>query len=361
MTKSIYIYITLLILGISFQSCADDVLGGMESIPTAFGKVNEVTVLSDQMMWDGPVGDTLDFYYTGAFPVTPTPEPLLDLRHFNHDQITHSTVFKHYRNYIILANLGDRESKMTQMVVQDIGQEKYRQAMKDPSFNSIVGKNKWAKGQILIYLFAPTESQLMDVIKAKLPDILQRVYAHDYEQIKANTYSAGENVIAKNALKEIANLDAEIPSEFALAKKSLNDRMIWLRKDDNQSIQSVVVRTIPYESDSQFGKEEIIGLVEDFGSKHIEGDKLLVNDRDLPTYEFVKSTEDRYSKELRGIWETEKSYMGGPYIAYLIKEKDSNQLIFTMSFIYAAGSPKRNLLQRMEVIMNSIKGMQETN
>jgi hypothetical protein len=201
----------------------------------------------------------------------------------------------------------------------------------------------------------------MDIIKAKLPDILQRVYAHDYEQIKANTYSAGENVIAKNTLKEIANLDAQIPSEFALAKKSLNDRMIWLRKDDNQSIQSVVVRTIPYESDSQFGKEEIIGLVEDFGSKHIEGDKLLVNDRDLPTYELVKSTEDRYSKEIRGIWETEKSYMGGPYIAYLIKEKDSNQLIFTMSFIYAAGSPKRNLMQRMEVIMNSIKGMQETN
>ena len=361
MTNKLIIYCLLILVSVQFQSCADDVFGSVESIPTAFGKVNEVTVLSEQHMWDGPVGDTLDFYYTGAFPITPTPEPMLDLRHFNHDQITQSTVFKHYRNYIILANLGDQNSKMTQMVIQDIGQEKYRKALKDPNFNTIVGKNKWAKGQILIYLFAPTESQLIDVIKLKFPDVVQRIYAHDYDQIVANTFTAGDNVIAQNALKEVVNLEGKIPSEFLLAKKSLKDQLIWFRKDDRESIQSLVVRKIPYTTDEQFDKANIIKLIEDFGSKHIEGDRMLVNDRDLPTYEFIKSSDEKYVKELRGIWETEKSYMGGPYIAHLVKDKNSDDLYFLFSFIYAAGSPKRNLLQRMEVIMNGLKEISVTN
>lgn len=347
-------YIFILISFAILQSCANDVTTNSESIPPAFGKVNEVTVLCDQSMWEGPVGDSLDFLYTAAFPITPTPEPMLDLRHFNYDQITQSIVFKHYRNYIILANLGDRESKMTKMVIQDIGEEKYRKALKDPSFNSIVGKNKWARGQILIYLFAPTESQLIDAARQKLPDIVQRVYAHDFEQIFANTFSAGENVVAQNTLKEITGFNGKVPSEFVVAKKSIKEQLIWLRKDDRESIQNVIVKSIPYTSDKQFEKAEMISLIEDFGKKHIDEDILLVNDRDLPTYEFVKNLDGKYTKEIRGIWETEKSFMGGPYIAYLTKDANSDNLIFSFAFIYAPGSPKRNLVQRMEVIMNSI-------
>ncbi len=359
MRQTILVIITFLAFQGIFVSCADDVIGNMDTVANSFGKVNEVTVLADQQLWEGPVGDTLDFYYTGAYPITPTPEPMLDLRHFNFDQISGRQVFKHYRTYLVLADLGDKESEITKMVIQDIGQEKYRKALKDPSFNSIVGKNKWAKGQILIYLFAPTKSQLIDALKTKYPDIIQRIYSHDYEQILANTFAGKESVIAQNSIKEILNFTSRVPNEFEIAKQSINDKMVWLRKDDEKSIQSVVVRSIPYEDDAQFDKDNIIALIEDFGSKHIEDNKLLVNDRDLPTYEYIKNKEDRYVKELRGIWELDKGYMGGPYIAYLVKEPGSDNLIFTFSFIYAAGSKKRNLMQRMEVIMNEISNIVE--
>lgn len=359
MRHTILIIFAFILTLVTFTSCADDVMGNMDSVASSFGKVNEVTVLADQQLWDGPVGDSLDFYYTGAYPITPTPEPMLDLRHFNYDQISGRQVFKHYRTYLILADLGDKESEITKMVIQDIGQEKYRKALKDPSFNSIVGKNKWAKGQILIYVFAPTKSQLIDALKVKYPDVIQRIYSHDYEQILANTFAGKESVIAQNSIKEILNFTSRVPNEFVVAKQSISDKMVWLRKDDNESIQSVVVRSIPYTDDAQFSKENIINLIEDFGSNHIEDNRLLVNDRDLPTYEYIKNKDDRYVKELRGIWELEKGYMGGPYIAYLVKEPGSDNLIFTFSFIYAAGSKKRNLMQRMEVIMNEIGSISE--
>lgn len=355
----IFLLISLVFIG---TSCADDIMSAHSSIPPSFGKVNELTVLTDQKMWDGHVGDTLDYYYTGAFPITPTPEPMLDLRHFNHYEITKSTVFKHYRSYIILANLEDKESPMTQMVIQDIGEEKYRKAMKDPNFNSIVGKNKWAKGQILIYLFAPTESQLLDVLKAKLPDVVERVYEHDLKQIEANTYASGEHVIAQNTIMEMMQVSARIPKDFEIAKKSLKDNMIWLRKDVlDKSIENIVIRTIPYTSEKQFEVDSIIALFEDFGKKHIVENVIQVNDRDLPTYEYVRDEENKYSKEIRGIWESTTSFMGGSYIAYLIKDSSSENLIFAMSFIYAPGEAKRNLIQRNDMILRQLMSIPENN
>ena len=108
-----YKYLILFFSILFLSSCADDMVRQFDSIPSAFGKVNEVTILADQQMWDGPLGDTMDYYYTGAFPITPTPEPMLDLRHFNHNEISRSTVFKHYRSYIILANLSKKDSEIT--------------------------------------------------------------------------------------------------------------------------------------------------------------------------------------------------------------------------------------------------------
>ena len=306
-------------------------------------------------MWEGAVGDTLDFYYTGAFPITPTPEPMLDLRHFNYYEISKSTVFKHYRSYILLANLGDKESPMTQMIIKDIGEENYRKAMKNPNFNSIVGKNKWAKGQILIYMFAPSESQLIDVIKDKLPDVVERVYEHDLKQIKANTFASGENVIAQNTIMEMMQVSSKIPQDFEIAKKSLSQNMIWLRKDiADESIENIVIRSIPYYSEKQFETDSIIALINAFGSQHIDENEIAVNDRDLPTYEYIRDENTQYMKEIRGIWESTKKFMGGPYIAYLIKDKESDNLTFAMSFIFAPGERKRDLIQRNDIIIRQL-------
>lgn len=359
-----YIVYILFFCAVGFftSSCADEIVPTNSSIPQSFGKVNELTILADQAMWDGPVGDTTDYYFTGAFPMTPTPEPMLDLRHFNFNQISKSTVFKHYRSYVVLANLSNKESQVTQMVIQDLGEERYRRAMKDPSYSSIVGKNKWAKGQIVIYLFAPTESQLIDVVKAKMPDVVARVYEHDIKQISANTFASGENVIAQNTILEMMQVSSKIPDDFKVAKKSLKDNMIWLRKDVlDKSIENIVVQSIPYHSEKQFEVDSIIALFNRFGSTHIEDNEIQVNDRDLPTYEYVRSEDGKYVKEIRGIWESTKSYMGGPYIACLIKDKDSENLIFAMSFIFAPGETKRNLIQRNDMVLRHLSSKQENN
>ena len=352
-------YIILLFISSMFISCANDMSEKLESVPPSFGKANEIIVLSDDMMWSGPVGDSLKFYYSAAFPITPSPEPIFDLRHFNHNQILKNRIFSQYRSYVITANLGDLDSPITQMVIKDIGEEKYRQALSDNSFRSIVGKNKWAKGQIIIYLFAPTESELIDVLKSRFPDVSRRIYDHDYQQLYANAFGGGHNVIAQDDIKKLYNISVDIPKYYIQARLNPEDETMWLRMDDAKSIRNIVVIKKAYTNESQFSKESIIEYMEEWGSTNIDDDKLRINDRDLPTYEFNRSHDNLYVKEIRGIWEKENGFMGGPYITHVIHEKDSNEMVILFSFLYAAGKKKRNMIQQLDIIMGTARSIQQ--
>ena len=130
--------------------------------PTAFGKSNQVVVIMDREAWDGEVGDSLRYYLASAFPILPQPEPLFDLKHFTPEDLDTKPIRKEFRNYIILGNLGDNSSTTAELIRKDLKTEKIQRAKDDPSFNSTVGKDKWARGQQLIYLFAMDDDALVN-------------------------------------------------------------------------------------------------------------------------------------------------------------------------------------------------------
>lgn len=352
-------YLISFTLIIGLFSCANDVHGKLESKPVSFGQANDVTILCDDALWEGDLGDTIKYYYAAAYPITPSPEPIFNLKHYNPNQLKKVRVLTHRRIYVVMANLADKDSPTTQMVIKDMGEAKYQQALEDPSFNSIVGKNKWANGQIIIYLFAKNSSDLVDVVKNKFPDVSSRIYEHDFDQIKATAYAAGDNVILNNDIRKLYKLDVRIPKRFVMAKLNPEDESMWIRRDDKESIQNIAFLKIPYTNEKQFSLDSIITYLERFGAKNIEDDKILINDSDLPTYEFNRSREGLYVKEVRGIWEAERKFQGGPYIAHVVYPENAKDIIIMYSFLYAPSIKKRDIMQQLEVIMESAKTFNE--
>ena len=69
-------------LSLNVFSCAKEaVQKSLEADKIAFGKINRINVLCDQSVWDGPLGDSIRFYYSAAYPILPQPEPIFDLHH----------------------------------------------------------------------------------------------------------------------------------------------------------------------------------------------------------------------------------------------------------------------------------------
>jgi len=96
-----------------------------------------------------------------------------------------------------------------------------------------------------------------------------------------------------------------------------------------------------------------------FGSKYVssddENDVMVVNDEDLPIFDYTLELDGMYTKEFRGVWEMTNSFAGGPFNTYLIVDEDNRKLIYVDVFVLAPGKDKRNMMMQLDYIIKSGK------
>ena len=200
--------------------------------PNALGKMNEIVVIADHELWEGAVGDTFKFYFGSAYPIMPTPEPIFDIRHFTPKQLSESPLKKELRTYVFLSDLNDTSSETTSLVAGDLGQSKYEKSLNDQTFNTSVGRDKWAKGQVLFYLFANGEKKLADVIGKSFSAIATKVNDHDKKKLKQSTFPDASNMEYTKMLVDNYGIDIKIPMSFK--KATADENLTWFARLTNK-------------------------------------------------------------------------------------------------------------------------------
>ncbi len=346
-------------LAFIFSSCGSEVAQKMESKGTALGKMNEIIVIADDKVWDGAIGDTFRFYFESAYPILPAPEPLFDLRHFTPQDLKVQPIRKELRTYVILADVDDLESETTKMVRQDVGSEKIDYPKDNKPKITSVGKDKWARGQLLVYLYGKGEQQVTEAIVSSFGAIAKRINLHDSKQLQAGMYVDKINLGLSERLRDQYGLDLKIPRNFATAVENNEDKVLWLRKNTQKADLHLVVMTVPYTDKQQLSKDNIIALRNEFGAKYLtmdsKSDVMVVDSINLPVYEYPCEIGGTYGKELRGIWKLTESFVGGPFTTYMLLNQGRNELIFVDVFVQAPGSKKRDLMMQLDHMVKTAK------
>ena len=247
MTNIYRLIFIMFIFTVTFTSCIDRVGDRMRVKPSALGRMNEIVVLADDELWESPVQDTFDYYFGSAYPIMPRPEPMFDLRHFSLNELDMEPLRKELRTYVLLADLSKLESRTTQMVKNDLGQDRFIKALAG-EVTSTVGKDKWARGQLIIYLMAPDVETLYSVIKESYPALSRRVNNHDEEQLRQQVYGAKSNIGLSQEIEEHFGIHMDIPTRYQKAIYTLDDDFVWLRKDDREAVMNIVISKYPYQS-----------------------------------------------------------------------------------------------------------------
>ncbi len=353
MVKSIIFSFAVFFLG-----CSAEVRDKLSPAPNAMGKVNEIVVIADNSIWEGPVGDSIQYYLSSAYLILPQPEPIFDLRHMTPDDLTEVPIRKNFRTYLVIGNLSNSTSETTEMIKQDLGMEKVRRAKEDKNFNISLGHNKWANPQLLIYQFAFSDDDLIANIKKNYQAITQKVYENDEPYLEANIYQVGTNLELKKIIKKEFNAEINIPDDYYLALDDSVTNTLWLRKETDFLSSNIFIHKRKYTDQKQLSKEgikEIRNTLGKFVSTEIENTYMLINDVDLPMFLKTMQINDRYAVEARGIWEIENDFMGGPFISYAIHNPETNEILYLDGFIHAPGKEKRDYMQQLEKIFTSAK------
>ncbi len=338
-------------------SCSEEAQRSLKPTPLAVGNINQLTIIADQDTWEGTVGDTLNYYFSGPYPLLPQPEPLLDLKHFTPEQLNADPLRRELRTYLFIADLSDEDSPATQLIKRDLGEERVRKAVEDGNFAPIAGHDKWASGQLLVYQFANSQDQLIDLIRKNFPAILKEIYKEDEEKIDATVYLDGESNKLNNEVTEKMGIQLRVPNEYFLALS--DDKVIWLRKENPKISSNILIYKVKYTDQKQLSGEGLKAIRDSLGKQYITSTEpnsfMRVNDEDLPLLIDETTLDGHYALEGRGIWEIVNDFMGGPFVSYLIHNPDKDELVFLDGFLWAPGEDKRDAMQYLNYILHTAR------
>lgn len=345
----------MLLVSLLISSCGSDVGENWKRKQPAFGPVNQVNILMDKDLWGNTIGDTIRYYMETPYPLLLSAEPEFDLRYVSAEDLQMKRMIKNLRTYLILINLQDEDSgytKLAQSIFTD------QQILEDGQDYVIkIGRDKWADGQLLIFVLAKNEDALMEAFHEYYPTIAARIKEFDNRLIEKDIYVEGHNKVLNEEIKE--NFGLEIDLNGGYLKAIQNDTFGWYRNDKTVATSSILISVRDYYSVEQLEKDYLKNWMNTVTKKFVEGgidgSYMRINDVHMPLIMESKTVNNHYTKILRGIWEMNIEFMGGTLVSYVYVDEKNHQLYLIEGFLLAPGEEKRNHMQRLEYIIKNVK------
>ena len=124
-----------------------------------------------------------------------------------------------------------------------------------------------------------------------------------------------------------------------------------------KGLLNIIAYEIPILQDYDFNLSKIIRIRDSVGKNYIpgqfEGTYMMTEQRFEPNMKNVTISEKK-AVELRGLWFIKDDFMGGPFLSYVIEDKNNSRLLIIEGFSYSPSSKKRDMVFELEAILKTV-------
>ena len=291
-------------------------------------KINTVSVIIDDQLWNGEVGDSIRNKFASPVLGLPQEEPLFTLN-----------------QYPVKLLEGYMTNSRNIMVIKKEAKSQFR-----------IEDNEYVKPQIVVHISGRTVQEIIDSIQANDTLISRKI-----RKAEIKLYQSQLN---KDTLQDLSlinkkfNIQLLLPLKYKLTMKGR--KFLWYKKEITSGSLSILLYQLPLKSINLNANvaNRIIKIRDSIGRKYIHGTEKrskMVTERAFSPY-FSKTTLfGKSAFESKGTWEVTHDNMSGPFINYAIIDKANHRILFLEGFCYAPSKPKRDLMFELESIIKSIQ------
>lgn len=297
----------------------------------ATGVAYEAVVVMEQEQWDGPVGEAIKAELQSPVPGLPQSEPSIKITYVQPKEFT--GLLRYVRNILVVVIDPDVYTKVS------IGYE----------------SNSWARGQVVLYLRAPSEESILEYAEtgknAIVNCFVRAEMSRAVEQLEEE-----HSTLVMTHLKEKLNVMLDAPANFNFYKDTTD--FFWSSNNANTGRMDLVVYTFPYTDPQTFTKEYLIAMRDSVMKKYIpgsfEGSYMQTETRAEVNYTPI-TVNGKYCGTMRGLWRVEGDMMGGPFVSHVRLDEENNRVIVAEGFVYAPETDKRNFIRRIEAALYTLR------
>ncbi len=294
---------------------------------TSLGRPYEMLVICPQAEWDGAVGESIRSLLGASIPRMNTPEHYFDINHSTKQGM--NDLLNKQSN--ILTVSFDAERSDTRMLVQ---------------------YDYTAKPQIIVSLKAPSPEAAVEYLSEN-GESLMRVFEMAERERDLALFERLRDDAASDIFREYTGLGMTVLQGYKRAN-TVDDSILWLRKDYNRMSQDIFAFTYPYTDRTDLTAEWLVRAIDNRLAK-IPGPSAGSYMQTVKDIEPIYSTfriGDRYWFELRGLWElggnVDGNFMGGPFVSYSTIDMQTAEITTIVFSVYAPGLDKRDYIREKE-------------
>lgn len=306
-------------------SCKDS---GKALLPNVSGKAGEIVVVIDKSDWEGALGDEVRGLLASDCPYLAQQEPLYSL--VNVTPSAFADLFRVHRNIMIL-NVNPQIDSAGIIYKHDV----------------------WAKTQCVIQISGKDSEAAIDILKNKKDNILNSFEQAERDRVIGNSILYEERSVS-NKVREVFGGSPHIPIGYKLRK--ISDDFAWIEDNKQYSTQGVFVYRYPVDSENPLAEENILEKRNATLKENVPGmlnNSWMITSEGFPiTLKYIKYR-NRQIAEMRGYWEVQNDFMGGPFVSHSFYSEDGNYIYVLEAWVYAPKYDKRQYLRQTESILYS--------
>ena len=333
--KRILTYLAMALAALSVISCSES-KRREALLPNISGKAGEVIVVIDKGQWEGVVGTTLRDTLACECPFLPQREPLYTLVNVAPGGFTQ--MFQLHRN-IVIVNIDPSVTEPGVLYRSDV----------------------WARPQCVIRINAADSETAVQLIKENSNRMVATLEQAERDRVIANTKKYEELSLAP-VVTEMIGGSPHFPSGYKLKKKS--DDFIWIEYHPQFVTQGVLVFKYPVvEGQQMMDLDSILENSKEILQSNVPGmfenTYMTIADIQRPSIEYKRYKGLDFA-EIKGFWEVQNDFMGGPFVSHAFYSKDGKDIIVLFAFVYAPKYDKRQYLRQVESIIYSFEWAKES-
>ena len=317
----------------------------------AGGDADEIIVVVDSAVWDGPVGEQVRKTLAAPMIGMPQDEALFDIYKVNPLKL--NSVLKSAYNMIYITTLDSRtnQSKELRAMFTD---ESLKKIQSDTSFFQVTEENKFALGQKVLYLFANNEQDLANKIARNRGAILNVFETQARKITKARILDSRSTGIEKKII-DGHRYSIQVPYGWDLAA-DLPD-FVWIRELDRQKEKNIFIYQERYTDMKVFN--DIGALRDRITELHLrDGQKtdLYVKRQEIiPVFSKQINFNNKFAMESRGLWAVSDNTAGGPFLSYTLVDEENQMLYYIEGYVFHAAGKKKRLMREMDAILSTFR------
>jgi Domain of unknown function (DUF4837) len=298
-------------------------------MPNVTGGTGEVLVVMDQTNWENAPGELLKDVLKEEYPGLPQSEPFFDVI-----QVTAASfegVYKFHRSVVLTTVSSGIEPKV-----------RYRE-------------NVWAKPQILVQIEAPTGAALRDLISENESQIKGFLVQYDRNRLM-NVYKESKDPAIQKEIATNHQLRLAIPRGYNMDFSKDEYTSVSIESPDLSQV--IQIYDYPANGPEDLNTANILEKRNAFTKEYVKGpreESYMTLSKLFVPLAFDLKNNNMDVVELRGLWDLENGFMGGPFVSHSVYDANRGRIVTVDGYIYHPNQKKRVKMRQLEAIIYSME------